>query len=495
MKALSFELASSRGANRIGSALCAVLCLLLFVGSLSAQEYKEASVDESLAGQKSSAIASGDSAQIKNFLTKYYLARWTVRNNGRDLVKYRQELEQDAVSLSGAAQSAFLQEVVDVLKSYAGSDKCYPACRYNAVLTIGSLNVAGDRNSVATPYAEAIPTLAKIVTSNSDSVPDYVRYGALVGLVRHAQLGIKDDKMRAGVMTTFSKVLDPAYGVDHGIREEIFDCFKENAIIGLASFKRPEGPKGGTGVLDLFRQTIENKDAAFDLRCIAARAIGNMDFANVPKTYDFAGLSRSLVFLCRDFCVDNSNYIDAELVRDQVKSAASQIGGGMGGMSGGMGGGMGGGLGGGMDGGMGGMGGGLAGGMGGMSGSIQNRKSMEAIVARVQYGFESVQLAIKGKKDGGSGVKAMLNADDEKQAENIEMLDAALEEIDSTNVFVQEGPKNGANAMMGGMGGGMGGGMDMGMGGSTLNVDAGSMKDHLLEKKLKYNELLGIDSY
>ena len=468
MKTSLFESASAlRGASRTAATVLAALCLFLSVGLLSAQEYKEASVDDGLAGQKASTIGSNDSAKIKDFLTKYYLARWTVRDNGREIHKYVAELESDAVSLSGAAQDTFLKEVVSVLQSYAGSAKCYPACRYNAVLAIGKLDVAGgaDRNSPGTPYADAIPVLAKICTSDKD-VPDYVRYGALIGLVRHAQLGIKDDSFRNGVKTTFAKVLDEKFAEQHNIRGEIYECFQENAVIGLASFKSPEGTKGGTGTLDLFRKMIENKDVSFELRCIAARAIGDMNLDSVAK-YDYNGLAKSLVTLARDFCIEESTYIDSELVRDQVKSAASGMGGagGMGGMSGGMG--------------------------GGMGGTIQNQKSMETIVARVQYGFECIQQAIKGVKNGGSGVKAKLDPNDEKQADTIAMLDDTLKEFEDTNKFIAEGPKNGGG-MMGGMMTGMN---DMGASGSSLKVDANSMKDHLLAKKIKFNELIGVESY
>ena len=465
MKTSLFESASAlRGASRTAATVLAALCLFLSVGLLSAQEYKEASVDDGLAGQKASTIGSNDSAKIKDFLTKYYLARWTIRDNGREIHKYVAELESDAISLSGAAQDTFLKEVVSVLQGYAGSAKCYPACRYNAVLAIGKLDVAGgaDRNSPGTPYADAIPVLAKICTSEKD-VPDYVRYGALIGLVRHAQLGIKDDKYRNGVKTTFAKVLDEKFAEDHNIRGEIYECFQENAVIGLASFKSPEGTKGGTGTLDLFRKMIENKDVSFELRCIAARAIGDMNLDSVAK-YDYNGLAKSLVTLARDFCIEESSYIDSELVRDQVKSAASGMGaGGMGGMSGGM---------------------------GGMGGTIQNQKSMETIVARVQYGFECIQRAIKGVKNGGSGVKAKLDPNDEKQADTIAMLDDTLKEFEDTNKFIAEGPKNG-----GGMMTGMTGMTDMGASGSGLKVDANSMKDHLLAKKIKFNELIGVESY
>ena len=125
-----------------------------------------------------------------------------------------------------------------------------------------------------------------------------------------------------------------------------------------------------------------------------------------------------------------------------------------------------------------------------MGGTIQNQKSMETIVARVQYGFECIQRAIKGVKNGGSGVKAKLDPNDEKQADTIAMLDDTLKEFEDTNKFIAEGPKNG-----GGMMTGMTGMTDMGASGSGLKVDANSMKDHLLAKKIKFNELIGVESY
>ena len=88
-------------------------------------------------------------------MTKYYLARWTVQANGANLHTYREELIADGAGLSGAAQETFLKEAVDALTKYAASKDCYPACRYNAVLAIGTLDVkpAPERNASGTPYS------------------------------------------------------------------------------------------------------------------------------------------------------------------------------------------------------------------------------------------------------------------------------------------------------------------------------------------------------
>ena len=475
----------------------AACCLFMVASAALTQEYKEANVDDSLAGQKSSVINSGDSAQIKDFLRKYYLARWTVRNNSRDLVKYRQELEKDATSVAGAAQATFLKETVDCLNSYAASDACYPACRFNAALAMGTLDEAvGDRTTGGVPYAGAINPLATLVNSDKKPYPDYVRLAALIGLERHAQLGIKDDKTRNNVKSLFVKILDPSFAESKGLRADVYEWFQELAVRGLADFKSPEGVKGGTGSLDLFKQLIDDNTQNYDVRCLAARAIGQMNLESV-NNYNYLELSKSLITLARDFCVDNMGYIDDEIVRDTIKSAsggAMGAGGmGSGGMgSGGMGGGM---MGGGMDmmgGGMGSGGMGAGGMMGGAgSGSIQNVKSLEAIAGRVEYGFDCIQRAVKGVKNGGGeGVSAKLDESKEDQKEMKENLKVLLDEFDEMNKFIKEGSQTAGMDMMGG-------GMGMGMGATSENVavDANSLKDHLLEKKIKFNELLGIDSY
>ena len=479
-------------------AVAGALVLFLCVGAVSAQGYKEAKVDEALAGQKSAVIGGGDAAAVKNFLTKYYLARWTVQANGANLHTYREELIADGAGLSGAAQETFLKEAVDALTKYAASKDCYPACRYNAVLAIGTLDVkpAPERNALGTPYSGAIKPLANFCSSDKE-FPDYVRLGALVGLTRHAALGIEDETLRNGVRKVFSTILDPKYATEKKLRPEIGEWFQLKALEGLTSFKTPEGPDGPTGTLDLFKKMVDDDKLDFELRALAARGIGAMDLTKV-QNWDSVALATSLTTLARDFCVSESAHIDSELLREQVKSAAATTG-AVGGMGGAMGGGPGASMG----------GGAMGGGMGGQ----QSQKSLEAMVARVQYGFDSVQAAIKGV-DGGSGLLVVLGGSVEKKggkkqpAEEVKvdpedkvavarvMLNDVLTEIQNTNKFIAEGPQNQAGMM--GMGAsGMGGAATQGGRGGVggVMVDSASMKDHLLQQKLRFNALLGVDSF
>jgi len=165
-----------------------------------------------------------------------------------------------------------------------------------------------------------------------------------------------------------------------------------------------------------------------------------------------------------------------------------------------------------------GMGGDMSGGMGGMMGSMgssmnssaptgtaeQIQRKTELLAARVRFDFESVQMAIVGT-NGGTGIQKMLKEDQTKEKDT---LDSILKEIKNTMKFMDEGPEGGLSQNTGGMMGGMMGMMsgDMTMMGTgnvsskkqkknaSLKIDIPSVKDHLRELLIRYNEMLGIET-
>ena len=125
------------------------------------------------------------------------------------------------------------------------------------------------------------------------------------------------------------------------------------------------------------------------------------------------------------------------------------------------------------------------------SGNIQNAKSLEAIAARILYGFDSVERAVKGVKNGGQGVLAQLDDSKQPEKEMKENLDTMIKEFAEMAEFVKNGSQS-AGGMYGGM---TGGGMGMGATSDVVGADANSLKNHLLERRIKFDEILGIDSY
>ncbi len=490
---------------RFAKYMTSLLVFLLGVSSLTAQTYKEEKVDKAQEGQKNSVLnelRSNPSSKdnLDKFMKTYYLARWTIEANAKDIHKYREELYKDAASLSDQAKVTFFGLATRYLGGYA-RDNYYPACRFNAMLAIGDFNqTEGSANTPPVPYSNVLKGLCIFVDSNSYKLPDYVRLAALIGLVRHSELGIKDATMKNNVTTVFLNILSPNYAKEKELREEIAVWFKQKALEGLAAIRSPKGPKGSSEILDAMRQLIEDKNADSESRVLAARAIGMMDFTELKK-YDYIGLSNSIVRLARTFYTDEQTFISNESLRDQIKTqSGSPISGGAAGMGG-------------MDpsgmdpSGMAAAGappmsgmdpmmaGGMSGGMGMPTMSEEQITKVNTIIARIKSDFTAIRIAISGV-DGKSGIRALLT-DEQKDAKAL--LEDTLLEISKQELFLDNGSDNPTEieekkkssksmASMTNM---------MGQKVKPTNepkVTILQIKDYLEEKVVRFNDLLNIDA-
>ncbi|MDO4588062.1 MAG: hypothetical protein Q4C95_12340 [Planctomycetia bacterium] len=448
-----------------------ILFVVLAIGfgeTILAQDFQEIKVDEGLASQKSSILGNlanaANSSETKEFFQKYYLGRWTVQNNAQNIHTYRAEVEADASSLQGEAKTAFLQLVVKLLTSFALNKDYYPACRYNAVLTIGMLNESSSEGQIV-PYAPALKMLIGFVDSNKYNLPDYVRYGALLGLERHAEVGLSDDKSKTQIKSIFLNVLKPTYAKEKDIRKDIYVCFQIKAIDGLAVFKSPDLNPGDAAILTAMKELIENEKSDPDVRTLAAETFGKMNFDSI-KSYDFASLVTTMGKLAVNFSQDELNYIKTEQLRDQINSGTGSGLGGSGGMGRGMD--M---VGGGMD-----MTGGLGGGMG-MNG--MNTESIENVILIIKYHMDALQIAINGLDQKG-GIKAMIPEDKVQELKLLEKIEA---EAQKTIVFLNTGTTEVSTKKAS---------SSKRRKNQILMVDLLMIQDHLSEQVLNYKELIGI---
>ncbi|MDO5553790.1 MAG: hypothetical protein Q4G68_08510 [Planctomycetia bacterium] len=450
-----------------------IVCLAALCSVAFGQSYREVKVDGALANQKDAlfnSIRSGNvnADELETFLKSYYLGRWTVVDNARDLHVYRSEAQNDFASLPAEAKAAFGAPLVKILTSYAANKECYPACRYNAVLTLGMLDetpATGETPSV--PYAGVLKRLCDFCDSDKIPLPDYVRLGALVGIVRHASCGIKDETMKTAVESLLLKILTPNYAKEKNYRKDIMSWFRLKAMEGLIGLKSAAGPKGPNEVLDAFVALINDKKESVEVRCLAARGIGALDLSAV-QNFDFITLSEDLAKLTRDFCSEELNYIGTEALRDQIKGGSST--------SGSFGGGM--------------MGGGMGGGMDPMGSPTQtmddvSKAKVENIIARIKFDLDSANQAI-------AAVKPVLTAE---QQDSIDLLDETLAEIKKTMNYLDNGPdavgatpttKPTSRAVPR---------KKQAAGPTGPKVDIPMIKTHLEDQVILYNELLGIPSY
>ncbi|MDR1957543.1 MAG: hypothetical protein LBQ54_00580 [Planctomycetaceae bacterium] len=400
----------------------------VFISAVSAfAQYDEGNIDKSQAGKKNDVLTAlrsgaglGDgNSVVKTYLRKFFFPRWTAAANAAELINYRnRELPELLDAATGQARTELLEECKTLLAYMASSKKnYYPACRFNAMYALGSLNLQEGQPPV--PYTPAVAELLK--GYQDKTYPDGVRLAALEGLQRHAMLGIPDDSLRdeqvVPLLTqialdtpyhegdTTEKPGDTALEIVVEQKEgfsktsepqrsaEIQDWYRMRAIQGLGAMK---GTKVAGKIAGTLLTIIENKVENPVIKYEAAFALGQLEIkeGDVP----LPRASKTLVELGIVVCDDSLAFMEEQLRLQQVMSSA----GGMSGVGGGMTG----------DGGMGStMGGpssGMSGDFGGMTGistmSDAQRTQINNSLQRVKYGFSSIAVSIGGQKGNTKGL-------------------------------------------------------------------------------------------
>jgi hypothetical protein len=133
-----------------------------------------------------------DQEQLFNtYYTRYSLGRWTIPANYTMLPKFRDELRAD---LQKTKTGDAHQRIVDIIfngMSRVATANYHPVVRVNAMLMIGDLNSDDSNRDAPVPYASVVPVLLQVIDDPQQL--DAVRAAALVGLVRHARLGLKEN--------------------------------------------------------------------------------------------------------------------------------------------------------------------------------------------------------------------------------------------------------------------------------------------------------------
>ena len=104
-------------------------------------------------------------------------------------------LIRDFRNVTGTAREELLARTLSALKDIASDSNVVPSTRYNAILTVGQLlsrePIPG--NPPVTPIAYSAALLYLLDVYQDPNAPDYLKYGALLGIVRHANIGIDPD--------------------------------------------------------------------------------------------------------------------------------------------------------------------------------------------------------------------------------------------------------------------------------------------------------------
>ncbi len=420
---------------------------------------------------------------FENWYRKYLFPAMASREFLEDMYDNRDSLLKDLERSVDPAARQVLLDLAYTESVKRATGKYHPAVRYNALLIIGNLNQTEIRRSERLPPIRLPKAFDFLVTElQKPDQLDVLRLAAMVGIQRHLRLvgqrpqeqPIPDAKKAevAGIM----KKLAEQKVVPDGREEIAHTWLRRRAIDVLATI----GQVGdGQAIFNTMVGIVTDDEEPLALRCTAARAIGDLNYAGVAGIDPVAtsqSLGELVAFACRneDAWVKEHQKKLEEADSAKPNTAYGGMGGGMPGMGGGMPGmgggmpGMGGGMP-GMGGGMPGMGGGMEGGMPGMEGgygggygmpgaggtaagvtteSDELQRLMEDARRRLKLPIYFGQLGIRGKmkkRYGAAGSSqpalgsvAQLAVDDTQKAE-IQKILTALDELIAATDLVDGG--------------------------------------------------------
>jgi hypothetical protein len=208
-----------------------------------------------------------------------YATMMTLPGMSTELPSLRQEIRRETVNWGAATDKTGLATVNQVLlaamQKVAMDPKQTPLARFNCMMVIADLNdVETDRVGRGTPkaMAAAVPILLTAVTD--EKVGDAVKVAALVGLLRHAELGIADKQIEKQVATELQKLaaeetVPEARSVDghQWLRRRAIE------IVTTIYAKQGTAPKEFSAALE---SIVANEELPLVFRAEAAESLGRV---------------------------------------------------------------------------------------------------------------------------------------------------------------------------------------------------------------------------
>ncbi|MBN2021515.1 MAG: hypothetical protein JW809_01860 [Pirellulales bacterium] len=243
-------------------------------------------------------LVAGQEQRFDDFFRKYALPLWTVEKNFPSLPKLRQSLRNQLNwARTNSAYDRLNTLLLEELGKMANAAELHPAPRFNAIVMIGDLNV---RPSATNQPAKPLPAALNVLLAafEDEKQNDAVRMGAMLGIVRHATLGIDDEAAkRRAAADMLALATTPEVS---GRTRDGHAWMRARAIGVLGQFKSP-GQDGA--VAKAMLAILDEPGAPFSVRAAAAQALGELDLT--PQSgVGAVEAARALGRLARDACRD-----------------------------------------------------------------------------------------------------------------------------------------------------------------------------------------------
>ncbi len=247
----------------------------------------------------------GQQANLQTYYRKLILPSWTQEENYYMLPKMRADLRNELRQGRNGPPHSDAQEILIGAMTRISNENFHPAVRYNAMLALGDLNEQEPVgfNGVPTPLPEVVPLLINALTD--DKQIDAVKVAALVGLIRHARLGIADQqlvtqKLVPALVKLAEEKTPPAARSADGHEWMRYMAIDLLGLLRSVGNKNEVAKTLSTIVADK-KDVPERTGKEMLVRCAAARALGNLDYANVSGLNP-ASMAEGLAGLALDAC-------------------------------------------------------------------------------------------------------------------------------------------------------------------------------------------------
>jgi len=269
------------------------------------QQWTELPVDESQKRNQSTVVmrilrspkfgSADEQDMLEKYYRNYFLPRWTLNDNRRELPKERTVLlNHIRGASSGEAYDRLNALLLGDMEKFAGNANFHPAVRVNAALLIGELTAAPPSpTGPPEPHPDAVPVLIRLV-ENPQQI-DAVRVAAMVGLVRHAQFGLREPSARSQVGALVLKLLQTPEGEGNLPVSRIWMQAQTAEILG---HMRAAGNAGS--VAKALAAAMVGTRNPMSVRCAAAGALGQLDYAGMAEALNASQFSAALGQLAVD---------------------------------------------------------------------------------------------------------------------------------------------------------------------------------------------------
>ena len=302
--------------HRLHRSLLSVAVFTLIVGLPAwAQAYIELPVDKKFQSpaairnykaRKNSVLKGVDAlsqygGDMLTYYKQYLLPALTRNDQRQNWDSLRREVISDLANASDPkARLEVLRVVWAACNKVVGDDQFNPASRYNFLLMMGELNQKeANGNSPPVPLSKyVLPKLLAVLQKEGD--PPLLRYAAVLGLLRHAELTgnpksatpmqAADKEKIAQLMIQLAADVNIPTGVD----KQAHDWLRAKAVVVLGELYL-----GSEEVVGTLANLLTDESTSLDVRCEAATAIGRIsEQIDSSRLEDLVGRLTKLAYDC-----------------------------------------------------------------------------------------------------------------------------------------------------------------------------------------------------